>query len=156
MEGKYVKVVITFANTVRLPTTRSTITWLIACNTAWGKADTNAFRLRQNGCHFADDIFIFIFLYKLLYFDSNFTQIRDYLHKGPVMHSFDVFCIASLNDLLNKQLSCWWFEKAWCAYNVTIMHYNISQCNCNAIELQCNCNQHRNDKVRRYTSGPFY
>ena len=33
-------------------------------------------------------------------------SLVDSAHKGPVMQSFDVFFIVSLNKLLNKQSSC--------------------------------------------------
>ena len=31
-------------------------------------------------------------------------------HKVPLMWSFDIFFVVILDKLLNKQLSCWWFE----------------------------------------------
>ena len=34
-------------------------------------------------------------------------------NKGPVMWSYDVFCVVSLKKLLNKQLSCQWSEMPW-------------------------------------------
>ena len=34
-------------------------------------------------------------------------------HKGPVIRSFDVFFGFILNELLNKHLSCLWFETPW-------------------------------------------
>ena len=34
---------------------------------------------------------------------------------------FEVFVDVSLNKLLKKQLSCWWFHMAWCWYDTTVM-----------------------------------
>ena len=48
---------------------------------------------------------------------------RWFYHKGPVMWSFDVFFVVILNKLLNKQLSCWWFEILWAYYNDMLWNY---------------------------------
>ena len=42
-----------------------------------------------------------------------------FLHKGPVVF-YTVFDV-NLKKQLNKQLICWWFEKAWCSCDVTVM-----------------------------------
>ena len=45
----------------------------------------------------------------------------DSLHKGTVMHSFDVSLICSLNKLLSKQLCCCWFERLWHSCDITLI-----------------------------------
>ena len=45
----------------------------------------------------------------------------DSLHKGPVMWTFDISIVVSLNNLLNKQLSGWWFETPRCSCDVTVV-----------------------------------
>ena len=37
------------------------------------------------------------------------------------MKNFDVFFDASLNKLLNKQFTCWWFETSYLCYEVIVM-----------------------------------
>ena len=46
----------------------------------------------------------------------------DSLNKGPLMWSFDVSFVVELEKLLNKHLSCWWFEMPWCPCEVIVMH----------------------------------
>ena len=41
--------------------------------------------------------------------------------KGIHHLEFDVFFVVSLNMLLNKQSSCWWFEMPWHSCNITVM-----------------------------------
>ena len=43
--------------------------------------------------------------------ESLFTS--GFPHKVPVMQSFDVCFVISLNQLWNKQLKCQWFEMPW-------------------------------------------
>ena len=40
-------------------------------------------------------------------------------HKGPVIWSFDIFFVVSLNHLLNKLSNCRWFEISWCLCDIT-------------------------------------
>ena len=42
----------------------------------------------------------------------------------PAIHSF-IFFIVKLNELLNKQLGCQWFEKSWHLCDVTLMTHII-------------------------------
>ena len=44
----------------------------------------------------------------------------DFPHEGPVMWPFKNFFVVNLTKLLNKQLSCWWFEMLWCSCHVTV------------------------------------
>ena len=44
------------------------------------------------------------------------------LQKGPVMWSFVICLDVSLNQLLNKQPSCWRFETQWHSCEITIMN----------------------------------
>ena len=39
------------------------------------------------------------------------NTLVDSPHRGPVMQSFSVPFVVSLNKLLNQQFSCWWFER---------------------------------------------
>ena len=43
---------------------------------------------------------------------------------GPIMWSFDVLFVVNFNRLLNKQLSCQWFQIPWCSCDVTVMCYH--------------------------------
>ena len=38
------------------------------------------------------------------------NTLVDSPHRGPVMQSFSVPFVVSLNKLLNQQFSCWWFQ----------------------------------------------
>ena len=39
------------------------------------------------------------------------STLLDSPHRGPVMQSFSVSLVVSLNKLLKQQFSCWWFER---------------------------------------------
>ena len=48
------------------------------------------------------------------------NTLVDSPHRGPVMQSFSVSFVVSLNKLLNQQLCCWWFERL-CHCKVTYL-----------------------------------
>ena len=48
-------------------------------------------------------------------------SLVDSPHKGPVMQSFDVPFLVSMNKFLNTQFSCWWFVMPWYSHDVTIV-----------------------------------
>ena len=43
-------------------------------------------------------------------------------HKETAMRNFEIFFVISPNKLLNKQLSCWWFEAPWQPRDVTVLY----------------------------------
>ena len=43
------------------------------------------------------------------------------LHKEPVMWSFEILFVINLNELLDKQSSCWWFETPWHPCDIAVM-----------------------------------
>ena len=45
--------------------------------------------------------------------------------KGPVTQNFDAFFVVSLNKMLNKLLSCQWFEIRSCSYDISAMFYSF-------------------------------
>ena len=48
------------------------------------------------------------------------------LHRGPVMQSFSVSFVVSLNKLLNQQFSCWWSESdTFMSHHDIIAKYNF-------------------------------
>ena len=49
------------------------------------------------------------------------SSISSTFHKGPVMRSFNVFFCVSLNEPLNEQSSCRWFDTPWRSCVVIIM-----------------------------------
>ena len=61
------------------------------------------------------------------------NTLVDSPHRGPVMQSFSVSFVVSLNKLLNQQFSCWWFErlchcKATHLCHIMILLQNIIFC----------------------------
>ena len=50
------------------------------------------------------------------------NTLVDSPHRGPVMQSFSVSFVVSLNKLLNQQFSCWWFERL-CHCKVTHLYH---------------------------------
>ena len=53
-----------------------------------------------------------------------------FLQKGPVMHKVLHFFIVSMNKLLNKQLSWWWFETPTYHINQTDWLHSPMDCTC--------------------------
>ena len=49
-------------------------------------------------------------------------------HEGLVIWRIDIFFVAGLSNLLNKQSSCWQFETAWRLYDVNAMKSAVT-CN---------------------------
>ena len=45
----------------------------------------------------------------------------EFTSQKVVMRSVDAFCHVSLNKLLNKPSSCWWFEIWWCSRGVNVI-----------------------------------
>ena len=52
----------------------------------------------------------------------------DSTHKWPVIRSFCVFFVVSLNKLLQKQSSCRWVERQWRSCDVAVWHDHMSAC----------------------------
>ena len=54
------------------------------------------------------------------------NTLVDSPHRGPVMQSFSVSFVVSLNKLLNQQFSCWWFESdTFMSHHDIIAKYNF-------------------------------
>ena len=65
----------------------------------------NTLRPRQNGCHFADNIFEFIFFQKLFCFASNFIEI--YLQGSSWQNSSTDL---AAKQMTNHYLNAWWSQ----------------------------------------------
>ena len=62
-----------------------------------------------------------------LFVRRNHEALVYFPHNGPARQTFDVYFVVSLNKLLNKQLSCQWFEMPWLLwYHCNIMFSYLS------------------------------
>ena len=52
--------------------------------------------------------------------------MSDFFDKGPIMPSFDVFFVVSLNAV-EQQWSCCWFETQYLSCDATVMWYILMQ-----------------------------
>ena len=68
-----------------------------------------AVKLRRHHAHY--DVTVMI-NNSLWWFKGESPDTSNFPTEGPVMQSFDVFFVRSLNMLLNKQSSCLWFDGA--------------------------------------------
>ena len=70
-------------------------------------------------------------------------SLVDSHNKEPVMQTFDKWCC--MDQLFNKQSSCWWFEVAWCSCEAIVMVSTNQEC-CASSRVSVGCN---------YLSLPF-
>ena len=56
-----------------------------------------------------------------------YTVTLDSPHTGPIMWSFDISFVVSLNKLLKKLLSCQWFQMPWYSCDNTVMETHQPQ-----------------------------
>ena len=56
-------------------------------------------------------------------------SVVGYPQRGPINAELHVLFLVSLTKLLNKQCSCWWFDKPWCSChhipNITRVHHEF-------------------------------
>ena len=70
----------------------------------------------------------------------------------PVIRIFDIFLILSPNKLLNRQLSCRWFEKPWRPFDVSVMG-SKNTCPFNIMRHQQNGEHFANDNFKGILLG---
>ena len=64
-------------------------------------------RLRQNGCHIADNFFKCIFLWKLVYFDWNYTEVFSEVLIGKKLALFQIMAWCQTGKKPLSELTHW-------------------------------------------------
>ena len=92
----------------------------------------NTLRLRQNGRHFPDDIFKYIWNCMSLFLRVKLTGTGELPSQRPVTRSFDVFFDLRLNKRLSKHSWRRWFETPSCSLrcHCNTFHWRICVCSC--------------------------
>ena len=84
----------------------------------------------------------------LLVFCAGNQQLPvDSPHRGLVMWGFGVFYVISLNELFNKQFSCWWSDIPWWLCDIIVMHFYFD---CNPMHPSYKCN------LKKKLNKPFF
>ena len=76
---------------------------------------------------FHDDLSTWKCFQHYLFFERKFHRLPvDFPQRGSVMRSFGIFYV-TLNQLLNKKLSCQWFETLWRLCDVIVLTIDTAQ-----------------------------